>query len=244
MRSKSVLCILLFSFLICSFVIAGTSQAARDKVIIGFGDSITEGFWEITDHTQGARVGGYEPDLEALTDEINNHYDVLNYGIGGERTAVPHGISSGGYNRLKNSVLPAQPNAEYILIMEGTNDIWSGISRETTIYTLGLMIDKAITYGIIPILATLTPDTRAGISEFKNVPDYNNRITQLASDKNVVLADFYTPMITEWESKYSHSDLIHPSREGFEKIAEIWFEALALPIRLSPAPWMNLLLKN
>ncbi len=221
------------------------SLAQQEKTIIAFGDSITAGYGEVANLTPGDRVGGYEPDLETLTDIINNHYDVLNYGLGGEKTGYDpdHPEDLGGLDRLRYSVLPAQRNASYILILEGTNDIFGGISRETTIYLLGEMIRYAKSYGITPILGTLTPDTRTGIANLKDIPVTNDLIRQLASQKNVALADFYPQVINKWNSVYSQSDQLHPSRAGYEKIASIWFETLALPIHRSPAPWSILLLK-
>lgn len=99
-----------------------SDEGSSARIIIGFGDSITQGTPYITEHGDGRRVGGYEPKLEAL---LTNTY-VLNYGVGGEDT-------SEGVNRI-DDVLNGS-SAEYILILEGTND-GGYFSYETTVYNL------------------------------------------------------------------------------------------------------------
>lgn len=251
-----------FSFAISTMCLTTSTAAERDKTIIAFGDSITQGWFLVMEHTPGDRVGGYQPYLEVLSDDIKNHYDVLNYGFGGERTVYDPDKPEykGGFERLKRDVLPAHPKAEYILIMEGTNDLWSGISQETTVYTLGEMTRYAVSYGMIPILGTITPDTRQGIQELKNLPALNNKIRAVAVQKDVTIADFYPAMISKWNSLYAsdsdpvwnptlgkfQGDLIHPSSAGYEKMAEMWFEALELPIpsTIFPTWWLHLLLQK
>ncbi|MFZ3045037.1 MAG: hypothetical protein WA151_03915, partial [Desulfatirhabdiaceae bacterium] len=61
------------------------------KVWIGFGDSITQGYPYITDPGYGRRVGGYEPDLEALIPVFGGYPMVMNFGLASENTA--HGIN-------------------------------------------------------------------------------------------------------------------------------------------------------
>lgn len=219
--------------------------------IVAFGDSITTGAWENDIQAgNGTRTGGYQPDLEALTDLQNNHYDVLNYGLAGEKT-VQQPDEKGGYLRLVEDVLPLHPSAKYVLILEGTNDYWTGASKQTTVLILGLMVDACRNVGIEPVLATLTPDTTSSKGEIKNIPAYNILITELALEKNVKLVDMYTPMVDQWESKYGYGsdpwdygfiDFLHLSREGYHKMAELWYEKLDIPYH-SRLPWLQLLLE-
>jgi len=204
---------------------AAAQDELRKKEIIAFGDSITVGLPEQEiDPAGGLRIGGYEPDLEALTDGRNDHYDVFNFGDGGEVTAE-------GIQRFRNE-LAKHPQAEYVLILEGTNDIWAEISREDTVWNLAAMVDKARDAGIEPILGTLTPDPR---DNGKNVPLYNRMIKEMAVEKNVVVADLYAEMVDDWETTYidilypdvpSWNDWLHPNRAGYAKMAEVWFAAV------------------
>ena len=188
-----------------------SDKGSSVRIIIGFGDSITQGSPYITEHGNGRRVGGYEPKLEAL---LSNTY-VLNYGFSGE-------ITSNGVNRI-DDVLSGS-NAKYILILEGTNDIIFAISPESTIYNLGVMIDKSRGYNAIPVLSTLTPDTKAGNSE-KNIPTvYNPKIVDLATEKVVTLCDQYNAVVDDWA--LLSGDGLHPNDDGYQVMAETWFNTL------------------
>lgn len=239
--------------LICCLVYIPATGFCGEEVekIIAFGDSITTGFWENTNHNQGDRVGGYEPDLEKLTEEINNLHHVHNYGLGGERTTSSsrHPYPEGGIHRLKNHVLPAAADAKYILIMEGTNDYWDGITPHATRDNLEYMINLARSYNIIPIIGTLTPDTRS-YAGGKKITKRNELIREMAAKNNVPVADFYPQMIDDWNTVYAgcaelkgEPDTVHPCRAGYAKIAQIWFETLNLPVNYKHATsWLPLLL--
>jgi len=195
------------------------SNQVSDQVIIGFGDSITQGVPYVIGYGDGRRVGGYEPELELLLDADSRPYQVLNYGIGGETT--PWGVGRIGYNTL------GKHNAKYILILEGTNDIILGISPESTIYNLGVMIDKSRGYNAIPVLSTLTPDTKAGNPE-KNIPTvYNPKIVDLSAEKGVTLCDQYNETVGNWSSLTY--DGTHPNDIGYQVMAQTWFNTLSKP---------------
>ncbi len=230
------------------FLFVSNCLAETNNVIIAFGDSITVGAWENSAmYGNGLRIGGYEPDLETLFDNKGNHHDVLNYGHAGEYT-MEQPSDKGGFRRLVEDVLPNHPNAKYVLILEGTNDYWTGLSRNTTVAMLGLMVDACLEYGIEPILATLTPDMTATWGAAKNIPAYNELIMSLSEEKKVKLVDTYTPMVDEWKSKYAYADYkgswyidyTHLSREGYNKLAELWFEKIST----NSLPWLNLLLSG
>lgn len=148
-------------------------------------------------------------------------------------------------------ILPARPNAKYIFVLEGTNDVWNSISPQTTVFNLGVMIDMGIDFGIEPIIGTLSQDTRPGISDLKNIPMLNQLIRDLATQKNIKYADFHLAMIDQWNILYSGcsygglpSDFLHPCPASYERMAEISFETLDLPfsVQLQSSPWMNLIL--
>lgn len=201
-------------------LLAGTDVGAqvRNKEIIAFGDSITQGYPEIGQPPHGMQVGGYQPDFEALTDARGDHYNVYNYGWGGETTYD-------GWQRF-DYVMQQHPLVKYVLLLEGTNDIWYGITREDTVYVLAAMVDKARSYGIEPVWGTLTPDARSGPGDQKNIPLYNTLIREKAAEKNVVVADLYNEMVTDWVEVYTDDDLLHPNRAGYVKMAEVWFAAV------------------
>ena len=188
--------------------------AAGENTIIGYGDSITQGVPFVNSYGNGRRVGGYEPYLEALTRSAGWQTQVLNYGVGGES-------SRGGYRRLR-SVLGAH-SAKYILIMEGTNDLlYYGISPSSTLRYLSAMIDISRKYDVLPILSTLTPDTK---NSGKNIEgDYNPQIIRLTSEKKIPLADQYKAVASKWYSLTY--DGLHPNDAGYKVMADTWFDAM------------------
>jgi len=192
-----------------------------ELVILGFGDSIAQGVGcipsctpePIPDNGGGMRNGGYEPALETILAADSRPSQVLNWGAHGEKTFT-------GVLRI-TSVL-TDPTADYILILEGTNDYWH-ISYTDTIINLGLMIDSSVDQNVIPILSTLTPD--ADRPEKQIPTTYNPAIRDLAAQKGVTLADQYAALIDSWESLYT-DDGLHPNLAGYQVMAQTWFNAI------------------
>jgi lysophospholipase L1-like esterase len=195
-------------------VSVSNSDAARIKQIIGFGDSITSGrpYYDIVG---GGRqgYGGYEPVLEQLLSDAMRESYVYNWGYGGEDTRV-------GVNRIE-SVLNSQ-ESDYVLIMEGTNDQWYGISVVTTAFNLGKMIDKCRAWGTIPILGNLTPADRDTSNQIPNI--YNPAIADVAQQKDAIFVDHYSAVVDQWHEL--HWDSVHPNLEGYEEIAKTWYRTL------------------
>ncbi len=188
------------------------------RVIIGFGDSITLGYPYVTGSGDGRRVGGYEPKLEALLRTTGGRWKVLNYGLEGETTY-------GGVDRIYSVV--AGHNRAYVLLLEGTNDFGWGISYDTTVYNLGVMIDISKNAGLTPVISTLTPDSQPNIGNQKNIPNtYNPAIAALAQEKNVVLCDQFAALIGNWDSWTD--DQLHPNDAGYQIMADTWYLALVV----------------
>ena len=192
--------------------------ASSSTTIIGFGDSITQGYPYLQSPCNGCTNYGYIPYLKNLFDSISQSVTVRNYGYGGEST-------SNGVNRI-NSVLSNNSGAGYTLIMEGTNDYWYGISHQTTVTNLGIMIDKSRQYSIEPIVATITPDTQAN-GAGKNIPSLNSLIRAKASQKGAQLADQYNACVGNWGDLASPpGDYLHPNNSGYQVIAQTWFNKI------------------
>jgi len=211
---------------------ASTSHADRIKHIIGFGDSITSGR-PYSDIVGGGRqgYGGYEPVLEQLLGDAGKEAYVYNWGYGGETTPT-------GVNRIE-SVLNSQ-ESDYVLIMEGTNNQWYGISETTTAHDLGEMVDKCRRSGTIPILGNLTPADRDTSNQIPNL--YNPAIANIAQKKNVILVDHYSAVVDRWE--VLNYDDVHPNREGYEAIAQTWHNTLIRQLKPFNIGAINLLLSD
>lgn len=186
------------------------SSLANGANITAFGDSITAGY--------GSNSGGYPPKLESRLNTNGKPSIVANYGHSGEQT--PAGLSR------FDAVLAAFP-ANIILIMEGTNDVRSGISVQTTQYNLQAMITKAKAAGVRPVLATLTPSNWDG-SETLIPQTWNPMIKALAGNNGILLADQYAAVLPVWGN--ANSDGIHPNDYGYQILADTWYATIAATI--------------
>jgi len=179
--------------------------------IAAFGDSITEGI--------GSTTGGYPPKLAvSLNLNSNGTHVVDNHGKAGEATAWGNG-------RI-HSVLESN-SYQYILILEGTNDIFFGLSLESTQYYLEAMINKAKElYDVSPLIATLLPDTRqTSPANKKNIETtYNPLIAKIASELNVPLVDLHSAVARDWG--VLNYDQQHPNDAGYQVVADTWFPPL------------------
>ena len=163
--------------------------------VVCFGDSVTAG--------QNG-YAGYPAHLVNLVS-----MGVVNQGVGGEQT-------SGGVNRISKSLATYLP--QNIIIMEGANDAFWGVSPSTVKYNLGVMIDKSVAAGATPILSTITPNQRdSGMGSA--VPlNYNPPIVALAGEKGVTLVDSYARNIANWANLTS--DGLHTNDAGSIALAE------------------------
>ena len=192
----------------------GYSDAVIEHKYVGFGNSLT---WGWTADYWGSR-GGYGPYLQERLRTVDMGAVVILYGFGGERTWS-------GVERI-DSVLEEE-DPEYILILEGTNDIQANIARRTIGYNLALMVRKAQEYGSIPVLGTLPP--RRDCYYMSDWSEDLNRdyIRPFCQEQKVLLADHWkffneTDDWTEYIDEYGQ----HPNSAGYDLMAECWFVAL------------------
>lgn len=207
----------IFSIIMIGITWTSVSDAYEIKKIIGFGDSITSGR-PYSDLIGGGRqgYGGYEPVLEQLFSDSRRTVHTYNWGWGGETTPT-------GINRI-DSVLRKQESS-FVLIMEGTNDQWLGVSARTTAANLGFMIDKCRAADRIPLLGNLTPADRDTGRQIPRI--YNPAIADVAEQKKVILVDHYSAVADRWNNlKDPANGGVHPNREGYRVIAGTWHDAL------------------
>ena len=170
-------------------------------VIVCFGDSITEG------HT----ATPYPTNLQNMYGSSSGT-QVVNAGNGGENTYE-------GVSRLGGVLTQYAPN--YVVIMEGANDVMSGISSETTVFNLNNMLEQTLAAGAKPILSTITPN----ISKSGYQPEnYNPGIINLAQSGNTSLVDTYANVVSDWANL--NVDGIHPNENGSVQIAQGFYSQL------------------
>jgi lysophospholipase L1-like esterase len=172
--------------------------------IVTFGDSITRGFGSVP----------YAEHLQGLIDASGGVATVLNKGIDGETTVQ-------GLSRIGGVLRETAP--QYILIMEGANDVIDGISSETTAWDIGAMIEKAVGAGAVPVTSTITPNTKGG--DHPQVPGrYNPAIVNQVAATGTGQVDCYGAVVSNWDGL--SFDGLHPNNDGSAMLAQTFFSAL------------------
>jgi lysophospholipase L1-like esterase len=185
---------------------------------VAFGDSITEGTGD------DSPIIGYPGRLQGLLRNAGLEDSVRNEGLGGEKT--PEGLS-----RL-NSVLDR--GGDVLLLMEGSNDISVKISRETTLFNLGKMAERAETKGLEAVHATMIPRTPRSRVDAENL--LNQRLVEdlrhlagLNQRRVVDNFEIFGAQSDWFANLYSQSttDFVgHPNATGYDLMASTFFDVL------------------
>ncbi|MGB5686605.1 MAG: CFI-box-CTERM domain-containing protein [Candidatus Electrothrix sp.] len=170
-------------------------------VIVCFGDSITAGY----------KATPYPTNLQNMYGSSAGT-QVVNAGKGGENTY-------NGVYRLEGVLSTYAPN--YVVIMEGANDVMAGISSQTTVFNLNNMLEQTLAAGAVPILSTITPNSSSSGYQPEN---YNPGIINLAQSGNTTLVDTYANVVSDWSN--ITVDGIHPNESGSVTIAQGFYSQL------------------
>ncbi len=247
----------------CICLTANVSVANETNMIVLFGDSLTFGDNNNFNGPVSAGVGsgrtgndGLSPPLppsDKLDDILDSEFResiVINWGVGGTST------DSGTFrilSDLNSSLSDHSADNHYIMILYGTNDFNFGLSPSTTGFNIQLMIDRARSIGFIPIIGTLTPRSD------RNVSDYNAQIVANANARSAPVVDHYTRFLQDGNGGLDLLDLeffsgvpiqLHPTDEGYDVIAQTWFdqylenEIVEIPPKIPLAPVIQLLLND
>jgi lysophospholipase L1-like esterase len=160
---------------------------------------------------------------------------VQNDGYGGEFAGSAEAMA-----RFSSDVIGRDHQA--VLLMEGSNDVWFAALdndpsyEDRAIANLGAMIDKARLVGIRVYLATIAPMRppnsscvpRCRSAGYARVPAFNERLKQLAVSKNVTLVDVNAAF--NGDLSLLAGDGLHPNAQGFERIADAFFDKLRTTI--------------
>lgn len=198
---------------------------------LAFGDSITFGYMDYKE----APASGYVPRLETL---LKNAFGLARVSNGG----APGEITADGLARIE--ALLAMYPFYFALLMEGTNDmIFPEITMESAADNLVEMAEICREQEITPLLATIIPrnDWWWHNKFFRErLFELNELIRASATAQGINLVDqfnaFYDYPESEggWTSLLS-SDQSHPNEEGYQLMAETWFQALR-PLKIKVYP--------
>lgn len=228
--------------LMCSTLLTGAnvSAAEPDVVVVGFGDSITQGSPYNLYPQNGNTFGGYIPTLDNLL-ERRQSTRVENWGISQESTVE-------GVRRI-NSILNAR-QPDWILIMYGINDLFYGISLQSTMANLRFMINSSRSIGAEPAISNLLPSNFDGSNLVASV--YNPQIEALATEMSVYFNNAHSRFAANWP--ILNNDGVHPNIAGYSLLATTWCETLPIcsddaapkpgddPSMSLSLPWLDILL--
>ncbi|XCN74676.1 MAG: CFI-box-CTERM domain-containing protein [Candidatus Electrothrix aestuarii] len=170
-------------------------------VIVCFGDSITAGY----------KATPYPTNLQNMYGSAAGT-QIVNAGKGGENTYR-------GAARISGVMDKYAPN--YVVIMEGANDVMEGISASTTVFNLNIMLKAAVAVGAKPILSTITPNSSKSGYQPEN---YNPGIIDLAEGGGTTLVNTYANVVSNWSNL--NVDGVHPNEDGSVKIAQGFYSQL------------------
>ncbi|WP_437649032.1 SGNH/GDSL hydrolase family protein [Sorangium sp. So ce362] len=209
--------------------------------VMPFGDSITQGF---------NVAGGYRAPLFHLALEANrditfvgsaNDYSVpMVDGVTFPRNHEGHGgWTIEGNNGIAQLVGTSIPNYKpnIITLMIGTNDINGNINLADAPNRLGKLLDSIFMRdpNILVVLAQIVPTRTDGTNN--TIKTYNAAMPDLVSTRvskgqHIVLVDMYTAFTNDANYKQSlFADNLHPNQAGYNRMADVWFEALSPYLR-------------
>jgi acyl-CoA thioesterase-1 len=196
----------------------GSTNNYRGTTLVCLGDSLTAGY--------GATVPGKDDTSKSYPAYLQNKINipVINAGASGDTT-------SQGLSRVISDVLSQNP---WIVIIElGANDIFKGISAQTTKNNLQKIIGMVDNGNRKIYLAKFyTESVARSMAEYHGISDYDmqtllinlydDMFRALASSNNVEIIDAI------WDGVWGEhmSDEVHPNAEGYAIMADNYFKAL------------------
>jgi len=192
------------------------SQAIK---VAAFGDSITRGFPYYTDDANGfANNGGYIPGLQSKLNTSTwgegSSVTVYNWGHPGEH------VYGEGEERFPQ-ILASNP--DYVLILDGTNDLALGWHGPTDISNkLNALVNDVLVAGKIPIIGTIMPRFDGDVAS-NDIISINNNIRANAANSEVEVAELYYAS-ANWNALMG--DGLHTNLSGYSLMATVWFNAL------------------
>jgi lysophospholipase L1-like esterase len=192
--------------------------------ILAFGDSITWGTTSpaIVTSLSAGIPESYPFKLQTL---VSARYTaqtitVSNFGNSGEQV-----LDSGTLKRFNNALSEAKP--ELVLLMEGANDlnnIQGSVNDAITVIVGNLeeMVKEAGRRGIPIMVGTLPPERLAKRGAAAFLPRFNDAVKVMAAKKGGILVD----VNAQFPESLIGQDGLHPTEEGYQRLAEIYLEAI------------------
>ncbi len=209
-------------------VLVTPGAEAQEIVFLAFGDSITQGYGDTSNPG-----GGYAPRLERWLRQRGYDAVVEVYGAGGETT-------SSGLSRIDEVLAEG---GDFLLLMEGTNDISQRASIESIRFNLDEMASRAEALGMSAVHATVIPRIPTAPVDPDNsaTAALARAIRDLGHDTQRAVADtfaLFENLPDVFENYYFYDPLVldpvgHPNTDGYIEIAGLFIETI-LPLLETP----------
>jgi len=208
----------------CSFAVKVEGPPRLSAAtILAFGDSLT--FGSSPPDPVDSYPSHLRPKLAARY--VGQTITLINDGRAGENA------SATGRTRLPVALDLYRPGA--LLLMEGSNDLLGGDAGAAAgLSALTEMVRAARTRGVTVFLATLAPQRLGGTRNAvaQAIPGFNEKIKALAQQEGATLVDIFGAM--GGDGRYIGRDDEHPTPEGFEVMAQAFFDAIRQKLELPP----------
>ena len=214
----------------------------RATRFVVFGDSMSDGVLGFAPFAVGdpGPPVGYAFKLRTLlvARYTTQTFSVTDEGVGGERvTRISPLDRSVGVERLPGVLNRDAP--EVLLLLEGVNDLNGGTDVTVTAVVAGLrsMVQLARGRGVTVFLGTLLPQRPGGFRAFAPgaIVPVNNLIRAMALAEGAELVDLYQAFDGHTDTLLG-PDGLHPNDAGYQRMAEVFFEAVRAKLELPPVP--------
>ncbi|MGH2688860.1 MAG: SGNH/GDSL hydrolase family protein, partial [Actinomycetota bacterium] len=116
-----------------------------------------------------------------------------------------------------HTVAAAFQDAQYAVLMIGTNDMNAGRDVDATATNVTSIVDALEAQNVVVVLSTIPPHFDA--AKNANVVAYNDRLRTLAQTRGLPLIDYYAEILarrpgTSWNGTLLGLDDLHPSASG------------------------------
>lgn len=223
----------------CGFSVDVTPvpQIAVTK-FVAFGDSLTEGTISpdtITLAVSKPESYPYQLQLTLAARYLDQTIEVVNEGCGGEFTVGGSTFCDGGVARLPDVLDREHP--QVLLLMHGANDLRRpSRSISNIVGAMETMVGQAQRAGAVVLVASLPPQNPEGSrgDAAPRLPEYARELKRMAEDEGAGFVDLFN-LLGTWEGLVG-ADGLHPTPAGYQKIAQLWADAIEARFEKTDAP--------
>ena len=212
---------------------------------LAFGDSITCGvisagtFTLVPVNCDNTRDYGYPERLQSMLSTYNpaQVFSVRKRGSGGETAAEGISRLTSDLSELAGPSVPVNSRPQVLLLLEGINDMTSGVSATRAASSVAQMVQIARLYNLTVLVATMYqtyPSAAKGDNANDKIVPFNTELRRLVGGlQNVRIVDLYDAFGTNAYGTYVGLDGEHPTPAGYDRMAQRFhFEILAqFPVR-------------